>query len=240
MDIHPQTLSSLHEAIRDIRVRAGLEDLARKNDGGSVTIGITSPRSGEGKTTIAVALAGSLADDLGAEVTLVDADFRTHSIAGEYGLMGERGFAEAIGGGADVSSVRHRLEGTTLSVIGVGEEPVDAERGVQTYQAASVVERLRTGSSFVVLDMPAALHTTATPILARHCDAIVVVVRTGASTRQDLERTLDRLSGAPRAGRRAQPLAHGDPGRRGASARAAAVAEPPCKSFLESSPSRRC
>lgn len=198
--VHPATLAALREAVRDIQARPSL-GLRNGNveDGSSrpaALIGVTSPRSGEGKTTIAVALASSLAEDLGEEVTLVDADFPTHSIEHEYGLPGEHGLSDAIEGTVQIESVRHRVPGTHLSVIGAGVSAGEAEGSVRSERASRLVRGLKEKSGYVVLDLPATLHASAAPVLARLCDGVIVVVRTGHSTRQDLDLTLERLQGA--------------------------------------------
>lgn len=73
-------LVSLHntnspEASRYHRLRHAIEGLSSGNDAG-IVIGITSPRTGEGKTFTAINLAGALAQDPNARVLLVDLDLR--------------------------------------------------------------------------------------------------------------------------------------------------------------------
>ena len=105
----------LHEALREIHVMAELdgEHSPREGeDGGDgpgrpapLAIGVTSPQYGDGKTTIAIALASSLSQDFGAAVTLVDADFATHSVDREYGLEGQSGFTELLNGSSRLNDV---------------------------------------------------------------------------------------------------------------------------------------
>ena len=196
--IHPRTRATLQDAIRNIYQMADLAVPHPSGNGSrrSLTLGVTSPNPGEGKTTIAIGLASSLADDLGSEVTLVDADFHTHSIELEYGLSGEQGLAELLDGTASAPGVRHQVPATSLSVVTAGTRLRDAERSVRTEHAVSLVQNMRAANSHVVYDLPAVLPSSTAPVLARLCDGVIVVVRCGRTTRRDVEASFDKLKGA--------------------------------------------
>ena len=72
--IHPKTREALREAIRSVHQMAGISLHGSNETDRPIAIGVTSPQASEGKTTVALALASSLAEDLDAEVALVDAD----------------------------------------------------------------------------------------------------------------------------------------------------------------------
>lgn len=194
----PPQMQAFTEAIRAIQQAAGVTP-SRRNGASTepaLAIGVTSSRPDEGKTTIAMALAGTLAEDLGVDVTLVDADFHTHSIAEEYGLSGRRGLSEILHGTATPDSVSHRLPRGTLRVIPAGTTTQDTARIARSQQAAQFVEAMKATNRFVVFDLPTALTSTTGPVLARLLDGVIVVARTGRTTRQELDQTLQRLRGA--------------------------------------------
>lgn len=183
MRMRPQTHATVHQELPHSTPRP-------------LAIGITSAHGHEGKTTISIALASSLAADLGAQVMLVDADFRTQSLARIYGLEGKRGLADVISGGAPVGAAVHRYLRSPLGVVPAGEMFGDSARVARSERLAAFLESLKAMSGFVVLDLPATLASMDAPVLAQRCDGVIVVVRAGQTTRQDLERQLALLKDA--------------------------------------------
>ena len=197
--IHPRTRYALRDAVRTIHEGSEVA-LRRQHSNGSLpqslAIGVTSPHRGEGKTTIAVALASSLAQDLRVEVTLVDADFHTHSIEAEYGLSGEIGFSELLSGTSSLENAMHRFPNSSLSIVAAGLVAGEAEGNARSDLAVALLDDMKSVGRYLVADLPATLHGSTAPTLARLCDGVIVVVRAGNTTRQDLDSTLERLSGA--------------------------------------------
>jgi capsular exopolysaccharide synthesis family protein len=193
--LQPRSRESLKEALREIHVMAGLDPTAptappvRK----SLAIGVTSPHFGDGKTTVAIALAASLAEDFSADVMLVDADFHTHSVGREYGLVGQDGLSEVLAGTRPLISVTHRVSQAKMSVITAGSAPSDPARIARSQHLSTLIENMKRASEYVVIDLPATLHSMNAPVLATRCDGVVVVVRAGHTTRQDLDRLLHLL-----------------------------------------------
>jgi capsular exopolysaccharide synthesis family protein len=178
----------LKEAIREIHITAGLDERD-----GAISIGVTSPNVGDGKTTVAMALAASLTTDFSADVLLVDADLHTQSVAREFGLEDEAGLSELVEGTATMDTVRHRIAPANMSVITAGRSGEDPARIARSDRLASVMERFKTSTQYVVVDLPATLHSMTAPVLAKRCDGVVVVVDCARTSRAELERTLHLL-----------------------------------------------
>jgi Mrp family chromosome partitioning ATPase len=206
--IHPRTRRSLEEAIREVHVIAGLDmdrrDSEDDGDSGSPTgrtarrlaVGVTSPDYGDGKTTVAIALAASLSHDFGTHVTLVDADFHTHSIERQYGLEGASGFAEVLAGRVSLKEVTHNVKDASMRIVPAGMLATDPARLARSGRLGPAVHEMKLASSHIVLDLPATLHSMNAPVLAMRCDAVIVVVRHGSTTRDALDRTLRVLRDA--------------------------------------------
>lgn len=192
---NPHTRDLLEEAIREIHLIAGLGDEDR-NSARHLAIGVTSPDYGDGKTTIAMALAASLSHDFGTDVTLVDADFHTNSIAQEYGLAGSRGLAEVLTGKVPVAAATHRLPGGTMKIVPAGMALANPARLARSGTLTPAFDEMKSFSSHIVVDLPATLKSMNAPMLAQSCDAVIVVVRHGKTTRVELDRTLHLLKGA--------------------------------------------
>ena len=186
---------NLQEALREIHIMAGLDPSdpnpseARK----PLAIGVTSPTFGDGKTTVSMALAASLAQDFQADVTLVDGDFHTHSVGREYGLNGVQGLSEVLAGEVPLASVTHRVSQAKMSVITAGNTPADPARMARSEHLTTLIENMKRANEYVVIDLPATLHSMNAPILAKRCDGVIIVVRAGHTTQSDLERVLQLL-----------------------------------------------
>jgi polysaccharide biosynthesis transport protein len=187
----------LHEAVREIQVMAGFarDDESRPADR-PVVIGITSPDYGDGKTTVAIALAASLSTDLGANVTLVDADLHTHSIGREFGLESLGGLTDVLAGTVKLADAKHAVLIPNLTVIGVGTAGLDAARVAYSSELRDVITTIRRESRFVVVDLPATLHSMTASVLAQRCDGVIVVARAGHTTSKDIERVVRLLRDA--------------------------------------------
>lgn len=185
----------LKEALREIHIMAGLDptDPTRKETRNPLSIGITSPTYGDGKTTVAIALAASLSQDFAADVTLLDADFHTHSVGREYGLQGQDGLSEVLAGKVPLHSVTHRVSQARMSVVTAGSTPTDPARMARSEHLSTLIDNIKRTNEYVVIDLPATLHSMNAPVLAKRCDGVVIVVRAGHTTQQDLERVLHLL-----------------------------------------------
>ncbi len=157
----------------------------------SVAIGVTSPGFGDGKTTVAIALASCLAQDFAAQVTLVDADFHTASVSREYGLEGRKGLADVLDGEVSLPAVTHRFLRAPLSVVTAGTAASSPARIARSERLVELIEAMKATSGFVVMDLPATLKSMTAPVLAQRCDGVLIVVRDGKTTRRELERTLE-------------------------------------------------
>ncbi|MGE5594543.1 MAG: CpsD/CapB family tyrosine-protein kinase [Hyphomicrobiales bacterium] len=182
----------LKEALREIHLMSGLNRKA--DDGASVAVGVTSPHFGDGKTTVAIGLASSLSHDFGADVTLVDCDFHTTSIGQEFGLSRSLGLAEVLNGRESLAAVSHRVN-QHITVVPAGRAPSDPARAARSESLVTLIENMKQTSRFVVIDLPATLHSMNAPVLAKRCDGVIVVVRAGRTPRRDLDRVLQLLQG---------------------------------------------
>jgi len=193
----PRNEVSLQEAMREIQLVADFPSGRSPQSPGhrSVVIGVTSPDFRDGKTTTAIALGGSLTADLGVDVTIVDLDFETASVGREFGIEREPGIADVLRGTQELPAVVHRPEGNDrLSVVATGVLPVDSARLARSERLAEVVDEMRGSASFVICDLPAVLRSMTAPVLAQRCDAVIVVARSGRTTRAELDRAIRLLA----------------------------------------------
>ena len=188
--------TQLKEALREIHMTAGLDEPSPDGAPRSLAIGVTSPRSGDGKTTVAMALASSLITDFEAEVVLVDADLHSHSMGREYGLESSDGLTEVLAGTTTLEAIRHHMPVQGMSVISAGRGTGDPSGLARSERLVSLLEAVKSNSQYVILDLPPTLNSMTAPIVAKRTDGVVVVVRAGETSVVELERTLSLLRGA--------------------------------------------
>lgn len=159
------------------------------------TIGVTSATYGEGKTTVAMAIAGILSSDFGTEIAIVDVDFETHSLGREYNIQDGTGISDFLSGRTTLTEAMHRVPGTRLDVITTGALPTDPGHLIRSGELARMIADLRERYAYVVLDLPGMLPSSSGRSIADLCDGIVVVTLADRTTRMELDHTLERLEG---------------------------------------------
>ena len=193
-------LQAFAEAIRGVQERAGLAPAPGEDRYGdrrqSYVVGVTSVAPGDGKTTIATGLAGALADDLDVDVSLIGADVHTDAIGEEFRIPETSALPAVLAGALPVGAAAYRLPTrATLRIIPTGSVIENSARMAHSEYAAQFLNQVRDMSRYVVFDLPS-VETATVPVLARLCDGVIVVVRAGHTTKQELEQALERLHGS--------------------------------------------
>lgn len=170
--------SVMSESFRGLRTSVLLSRSGRSAN----SILVTSAHAGEGKTTIAVNLAISLAQ-LGRRVLLIDADMRRPSIHKYFPQNGSRLSAYLAGqGGWREMAYPTGVNG--LYVLLSGPSPENPAELLSSDAMHALIREASTAYSFVVLDSPPLLDVADSRILASMADATVLVVKSGGAPRQ--------------------------------------------------------
>lgn len=169
-------LGSLHAAVLFDQADYGVRSLL-----------VTSAIPGEGKTTIAIAFAESLAG-LGRDVLLVDADVRRSSANGAIDRYADRGLAEFLDGSEDewpVLVTRNSVPG--LDILSAGGRPPAPEKLLASPRFTRLLDEAQMLYDFVVVDGPALFVDAAdAEIIADRVDGVIAVVRGGGTPRSVL------------------------------------------------------
>lgn len=153
---------------------------------------VTSIRAGEGKTTIAINLAISLAR-LDRRVLLVDADVRRPSVHRAFAVDRYPGLTEYLSSSADWRGFIRPQPLPGLDILPAGRTPEGPSELLSTGRARELIKEAEHEYDFVVVDSPALLVNVADArILAPLADGIVLVVRNGITPRELLRRVLRR------------------------------------------------
>lgn len=175
--------SQIAEAYRVLRTRL----LYSTPKEGTPILVITSPASGEGKTTTASNLAIALSQ-LGLKILLVDCDLRKPKIHEAFHLAQYPGLSEFLIGRISFEDVTRPTEIPGLWVTTSGAAPPNP---ADLLQSSAMKEFLkRAGSKFdrVLLDCPPIIPITDAVILAAVAGRVLAVVRSGKTPRHALHR----------------------------------------------------
>jgi len=183
------------EAYRTLRT--SFEFVAGRSDeapGRGTVVLVTSPRPGEGKSSVAANLAAASAM-AGRRVILVDGDLRKPQIHRLFRLGNTAGLASLLAGEGTLGATVQRVDGTRdLAVLSAGPPPPDPAEVLTDGRLAGVLAGLAAASDLVVVDAPPLLAVTDPTIIAQHCDAVVLVATADLSSTREWPEALARLA----------------------------------------------
>ncbi|MCC7251274.1 polysaccharide biosynthesis tyrosine autokinase [Hyphomicrobium sp.] len=181
----PRPLALAGESLRGIKVA-----LERNASEQGRVIGITSPRAGTGKTTVAYNLA-LLSAQAGSRTLLIDADLRRSVLTRSLTQKGQLGFGALIAGHADISEciVEHR---PFLHFLGETAAPGGAHPSeiLGSAAMAATVDRLRKAYDYIFIDLPPLLDCVDVRASAPSIALFIVVTEWGRTPVEDLDRAL--------------------------------------------------
>jgi capsular exopolysaccharide synthesis family protein len=178
------------EQYRALRLR--LE--SRSEDRRVQIVAVTSAAPGEGKTTTAVNLAGSLAQSRQSKVLLVDADLRRPEVATQLGLADPRGVGLAdalLDPGRSLESVVQRRSPLNLWVLTAGTHPPAPYEALQSSRLDTLLDEARRAYDYVVIDTPPLIPVPDSRLIARRVDGLLMVVALDRTPRRVVEEGLN-------------------------------------------------
>jgi succinoglycan biosynthesis transport protein ExoP len=153
---------------------------------------IVSPFAGEGKTTIAINLAMALSAT--GRTCLIDADLRRPSVARTFRLDAKAGLTDML---QSKLPVRSPLVGIpdmpNLAILPSGPQVPNPAQLVLSKKMGEVINQLRSSSDYVVIDSPPIIPFADARALAALSDGMILVSRTGSTTRDAIVRSVDML-----------------------------------------------
>jgi succinoglycan biosynthesis transport protein ExoP len=165
---HHPVLESI-DAIRTLLLRA---DHARTTR----IIMVSSATTGEGKTTLAGHLAGSLAR-AGRRTLLIDGDLRRPSVHQLFELPMQPGFSEALLGEVEVADAVHETTHENLSVMPSGQWDREVLQSLAHDGLEGIFEKLQEEFDFLVIDSHPVLPATDSLLIGQRVDAVLLSVR---------------------------------------------------------------
>ena len=185
--VRPQ--SQMAESYRALRTSLLLSNLGAPPK----VIMVTSALPQEGKSTTSINCAVVLAQK-GVRVLLIDADLRRPSIHKTLGMGPRSGLSNVLTGSATLEQAITRPPILpNLHVLPAGTPPPNPAELLASTNMRDVLLELREKYDHIVLDTPPTLSVTDAVVLSPRADAIVLVIRSGHTTKQALRRSRDIL-----------------------------------------------
>ena len=183
--------SQVAEAYQKVRTAVEFALLGREI--GSLLI--TSPNASEGKTTTAVNLAWAMSA-VDHRVALIDVDLRRPAVHRVFDCDQRPGLSDHLLSGLSLDQLALRVDedgSSNLIVIPAGSQPPSPANFVASPAFTSVIRGIEDEADLVLLDGPPVLPVSDSLSLARQVDAVIVTVRAGSTTRDELADCLDSL-----------------------------------------------
>jgi capsular exopolysaccharide synthesis family protein len=136
---------------------------------------VTSPVSGEAKTTLATQLSMSLVRN-GHRTVLVDFDMRRPSLNEVFGLEVEPGVSEVLRGDVPLDAAINTTSTDLLSLVPAGRWDRQAMAALARGAASGLIDRLREQFDFVIVDSSPVLPVADTRFVSQHVDIVLLSV----------------------------------------------------------------
>jgi tyrosine-protein kinase Etk/Wzc len=164
--------SAISESFRAVRTHLQFSLL----QSGQKVVMITSSTSGEGKSFVALGLAG-IFSVTNKKTVVVGLDLRNPTLENYLNIPNKEGVSTYIVGRSKIESIINPTEFPNLSVVNPGPVPPNPAELFETPRFAELIRELRERFDFVILDTPPVAFVTDAMLVAHHADATLYVVR---------------------------------------------------------------
>lgn len=186
---------SAREAFKRLRTNM-LISLGEASEKNTNIIGITSAQPSEGKSTVAINLAYSLAEQ-GKSVILLDCDLRRPSIHRNMGVEQTPGLTEVMSGRVNLSNAVSRYKSsansTYFDLIVSGELPDNPSEILGSKDFLRLLNVASDAYDVVILDLPPVNAVIDAAVVAKLTDGLVLVIRENHCPRFVLEDCMEQL-----------------------------------------------
>jgi len=190
--LDPRCSDAAPSAFRLLRTQV----LQRMDTHGWRSLAIFSASPREGKTTVAINLAISIANDQQHSVLLVDFDFKQPSIAARLGFSPEYGADDVISGKAKIEDCLYHPEGfERLVILPTRGRLDDSSEFLSGPRCREIINDLRGRypERVLLFDLPPVLSADDALSFAPFIECGLVVVMENVTRREDLARTIELL-----------------------------------------------
>jgi capsular exopolysaccharide synthesis family protein len=175
------------ELFRGLYTRAGIGFA-------SEVLMVSSALAGEGKTTVSLGLALTVAQDYPERrVVLVETDVQHPSLANDFAVEPSPGLVDCILGEEPMESAFRPSFLDNLHLVPVGGPPRGPGRALRSSRMAALIDALRQTYDLVILDSPALLVNSDSVMLSDLADGAILVVRAGVTPAATVAKAIEQI-----------------------------------------------
>lgn len=187
--LNPQTSFEIIEAYKATRTNVMF---SLNNEKGCKKVVITSPTSGEGKTTTCINLACTFAET-GAKVLIIDSDLRAPRLHKYLKLINEKGLSNVLAGFNEVEDCIVKTERENLDCLTSGPIPPNPVELVSADGMKELMETLSQKYDYIFIDTPPLNIVTEALILSKYATGVMLVTRQKYTMYKMVERAINSL-----------------------------------------------
>lgn len=161
--------------------------------GSNKVVAVCSAASGEGKTSVATALAMSIAAAAGQPTLILDADLRDPDVGDFFNVPRQPGVAEVLSGKASLDEAIHRVGDSQTYVMPAGICRVNPHHLLHGPAIDNLLEGLREKFATIVIDTPPVLSASESLVYAKSADLVVFCSLADVSRVKQMQAAVERL-----------------------------------------------
>lgn len=165
--------SQFSEAIRSLRTSLTLQSISQN----AHRFMITSAKSGEGMTTLALSLATSFAQMK--RVLVIDCDLRKPSISGILGNDSARilGLADVLANAVTIEECMQHHDASNVNFLCAGSKTINPLELLSSSEFTRLINQLSEDYEMIIFDTPPCLAVSDAYVIASQVDSIIFVVK---------------------------------------------------------------
>jgi capsular exopolysaccharide synthesis family protein len=157
-------------------------------------LAVTSAITGEGKTTVSVGIAVTLAQDFPEQrVLLVETDDERPVFADDFGLESTPGLFDCLMSGEPLQVACRPTFLENLHIVPIGDPRLASGRPLRSSRMAAIVDAMRQNYDTVILDLPPIMVNSDSALLTDLADGTICVVRSGVTPLAMVNKALEQL-----------------------------------------------
>jgi capsular exopolysaccharide synthesis family protein len=173
--------------------RAIRASLPARDEAGAKVVLVTGVAGREGASTLTACLGAACAWE-GRRVLVIDANLRSPALHELLGVQPQPGLSEVLTAAAEAAHVTLDLQDPALALLAAGDDSAAAVDLLGSERFVAVLAEARRLYDTVLVDSAPSHEFPEAATLAPLCDAVVLVVRPGVSTREGVSRAVCHLA----------------------------------------------
>ena len=158
------------------------------------TILVTSCVPSEGKSTVSINIAVSMAE-LGKRVLLIDADLRRPSIVKRIVSRKKlKGLTHYFSGQSEIDDIVNHTEDGNLDIILTGAIPPNPSELLASDDFKNLIKTFHDEYDYIIIDTPPLGSVIDSAVIAENCDGAIILLESGKDSYKFVNSVKDQLS----------------------------------------------